>query len=290
LFSLRYATMNAGLGVGALTAALIVDVGSSASFVWVYVLDAVTFLAFVPILLLGVRASTGRTQDAAPAGTPAGYRAIVRDRLFVRVWLLTALLVTVGYAQAEAAFPAFATGAGGISAGALAIVVAANTVAVVVAQLFVLRLTEGRRRTSALVGVCACFAATWALTLAAGGLGGGPAAVAGFAVAMVTFAFGEMLVSSTLPALVNDLAPDALRGRYNGVYVLAWTTGFAVGPAIAGLALAGGSSTTLFLGLIGACGVAAVMATRLGRWLPADVEPVDVRAPAAMAVAEGSLP
>jgi MFS family permease len=278
VFAIRYATMNAGLGVGALTAAAIVDVGSPASFAWVYVLDAASFLAFVPILLLGVRAQTGRSADDAPASARGGYRVIVRDRRFVRLWLLTALLVTVGYAQVDAAFPAFATSAGGIGAGGLAIANAANTIAVVVAQLFVLRLTEGRRPTSALVGVCAFFAATWALTLAAGGLGGGPAAVAGFAAAMVTFAVGEMLVSSTLPAIVNDLAPDALRGRYNGAYVLAWTTGFAIGPAIAGLALAGGFSTALFLGLIGACGVAAAVAMRL--------DPVERGAATAVVVGE----
>ncbi|MEO8690377.1 MAG: hypothetical protein ABI611_19435 [Solirubrobacteraceae bacterium] len=98
------------------------------------------------------------------------YRAIVRDRRFVRVWLLTALLVTVGYAQVDAAFPAFATCAGGIGAGVLAIANAANTIAIGAAQLFVLRLTEGRRRTPAVVGVYAFFAATWGLTLAAGGL------------------------------------------------------------------------------------------------------------------------
>ena len=42
-----------------------------------------------------------------------------------------------------------------------------------------------------------------------------------FAAANVAFALGETLVSPTLPAIVNDLAPDSLRGRYNGAYVLA---------------------------------------------------------------------
>jgi MFS family permease len=284
VFALRYATMNAGLGIGALTAAVIVDVGSPASFAWVYALDAMSFLAFVPILLLGVGAATGRLQEEARGGSRGGYRAIVRDRRFMRLWALTALLVTVGYAQVDAAFPAFATRAGGIGAGALAVANAANTIAVVVAQLLVLRLAEGRRRTSALVGVCAFFAATWGLTLAAGGLGDAPAAVAVFAAAMVAFAFGEMLVSSTLPAIVNDLAPDALRGRYNGVYVLAWTTGFAVGPAIAGLALAHGHSTALFLGLIGACGLAGVWAMRL------ELDPVEAGAPSALVAAAQGAP
>ncbi len=38
---------------------------------------------------------------------------------------------------------------------------------------------------------------------------------AGFFLAMVIFAFGETLFSPTIPAIVNDLAPERLRGRYN---------------------------------------------------------------------------
>jgi MFS family permease len=270
-FALRYATMNAGLGVGALVAATIVDVGSPVSFDAIYLLDAATFLLFVPILLLGIRSRPGQSADSqdSAAQVGGGFRLVVRDRRFMRVWLLSAFLVTIGYAQCDAAFPAFATRAGGISVRQLAIANAANTITIVLGQLLVLRLVEGRSRTRMLVASCGFFAATWTLTLAAGARGEGTAAVAIFALAMVAFAIGEMLVAPTLPAIVNDLAPDALRGRYNGVYVLAWTTGYAVGPAIAGLAITSGSATALFAGLIGACGLAAAAAARLAPSLPA---------------------
>jgi MFS family permease len=268
-FSLRYATMNAALGAGALGAAALVDVHSSASFAWVYMLDAVSFLAFVPILL---RVGSGRSasaNDERGSVTAGSYRLILRDGPFVGVWLLTALLVTIGYAQMDSVLPVFATRPGGITAGGLAVAFAANTFTVVIAQLVVLRLMRGRRRSSGLVILCGLWAGTWALVLAAGRLGAGGAAVLGFAAANVTFALGETLVSPTLPAIVNDLAPDPLRGRYNGAYVLAWTTGFASGPVIAGVALAGGYSTGLFLALIGVCGLAALASVRLGRMLPA---------------------
>jgi MFS family permease len=148
---------------------------------------------------------------------------------------------------------------------------AANAVTVVVAQLVVLRLLRRRRRTSGLVVLCGLWALCWALVLAAGGLGAGPAALVVFAAANVVFALGETLVSPTLPSIVNDLAIDSLRGRYNGAYVLAWTTGFACGPAIAAVALSSGNAAGLFLGLIGACGAAAVASARLRRLLPAAV-------------------
>jgi MFS family permease len=268
-FSLRYATMNAALGVGALCAAVIVDVRTPASFVRLYVFDAVSFAAFVPILL---RVPAGRTSESAhePAScrSPGGYRTIARDGTFVRLWLLTAVLVTVGYAQMDSALPVFATRRGGITAGQLAVAFAANAVTVVIAQLVVLRLMRGRRRTSGLVVLCGLWSATWTLVLAVGELGGTDAAVIGFAAANVVFGLGETLVSPTLPAIANDLAPDSLRGRYNGAYALAWTTGFACGPPIAGVALSGGYSAELFCALIAACGVAALGSLRLGRRLP----------------------
>jgi MFS family permease len=295
VFAVRYATMNAGLGLGALGAAAIVDLRSPGSFVAIYLVDGLSFLLFIPILLLGVPASAGRSSDVERAARPSGggYRAILRDSMFVRVWLLTALLVTVGYAQVNASFPAFATRMGGVAASGVALANAANMITVVVAQLFVLRLMEGRRRTTALLGVCGFFATTWSLMLIAGGLGGGAAAVVAFSGALIAFAFGEVLLSPTLPSMVNDLASDELRGRYNGVYVLAWTSGFALGPAIGGLALAGGDSTALFLGLIASCGVGAVLVMRLARRLPPELNVVGVRelaepgAPPAVAVEVG---
>ena len=263
LYAVRYATMNAALGIGALGAAAIVDAGGAHTLGVVYLVDAASFLAYVPILLLGVPPRAMAKEPVAEREAGGGYGAIVRDRRFVRLWLFTALIVGVGFAQVDSAFPAFATRAGGIGASGVAIAFAANTITIVAAQLLVLRLSEGHRRISLVAAACACFALTWGLTLAAGSAVLGPGAVVGFAGAMVVFAIGEMLLSPTLPAIVNDLAPESLRGRYNGLYTLAWTTGFATGPALAGPPLASGHATALFVGLIAGCAIAALAATRL---------------------------
>ena len=179
-----------------------------------------------------------------------------------------ALLVAVGYAQADAAFPAYAIGAGGLAASELAIAVAANMLAVVGLQLTILKLMNGRRRTRAVMLVCASFAAAWAVALLAGGLDSHSGALGMFALAMVLVAVGETLVSPTMPVLANDLAPESLRGRYNGAFTLAWTTGFFVGPAVAGFAFAAGFEEGLLIGLIAACALAALGASRLERRLP----------------------
>jgi MFS family permease len=101
----------------------------------------------------------------------------------------------------------------------------------------VLRLMTNARRTRAIVIACSCWATTWALTLLAGQLGGHLAAALLFILAMIVFALAETFFSLTSTAIVNDLASDELRSRYNGLSTLAWTTGFLTGPALAGFAL-----------------------------------------------------
>jgi MFS family permease len=64
---------------------------------------------------------------------------------------------------------------------------------------------------------------------------------------------GEALLAPTLPALVNDLAPGELRGRYNAVSTLSWQIGPVLGPALAGLMLGNGHGTALLLLLAAGC-------------------------------------
>jgi MFS family permease len=265
-FALRHATLNGGLALGALSAAALVDLGSPRSFELIYLLNTLAFLTFVPILLFlvpDVRAPRGEDEAGG------GYRAVLADRVFVRLWVLTAVLVAAGYAQYDAAFPALVTGEGGLGAGALSLVFVANTVTVVVSQLVVLRLMAGRRRSRGISAVGALFALAWAVTVIAATLGGSLAALLLFALAMTLLGLGETLVSPTIPPLVNDLAPETLRGRYNGASTLAWTTGFLTGPLLATPFLAAGLGSALFAGLAGACVLAGLGALRLERRLPA---------------------
>lgn len=272
-FAVRHATLNAGFAVGATASAFIVSISSVATFQFVYFLDAGTFLAFAVALFLLPRLGR-RVEVAREAAERVGYRAVLTDRTFLRVWLLMVVLVTAGYAQYQAAFPAYATAPGRLGAGQLGIAFAANMFAVVLLQLVALKAMTGRRRTRGILLVCTFFSAAWALTLVAGSRGSGAPALALFVLAMVLLAAGETLMSPAIPPLVNDLAPDHLRGRYNGAFALTWTVGFAAGPAIAGVVLGAGHGTALFLGLIAACAFAAVLTGGLEARLPEEANRV----------------
>jgi MFS family permease len=202
--------MNAGLGLGALAAAAIIEVGHPGTFQAIYLLDALSFLLYAPLLLL-IPARPGAAHARDPERRTA-YREV--------------------------------------------------------------RLLRGRRRTKAVALAACTWALTWAVVLAAGRLGGGPAAATGFAVAMAAFAIGECLLSPTLPAIVNDMAPPEAQGSYNGLGTLAWTTGFIVGLAISGAALSRGWGMGLFTALIPLCGLVALLALRLGHRLLATIDTI----------------
>src|SRR5262249_41076182 len=126
VFAVRHATLNAGLGLGALAAAAIVSLARPATFTAVYLADAATFLAFVPVLArlrtaappAAAQTPPNRLPDTAPpAAEPprAGFRQVLADKAFLRVWALTAVLVTVSFGQSQASFTGYAARPGGIS-------------------------------------------------------------------------------------------------------------------------------------------------------------------------------
>lgn len=57
----------------------------------------------------------------------------------------------------------------------------------------------------------------------------------GFALAMIITTIGEATAFPMIPALVNELTPVSLKGRYQGLSAAAPSVGCAVGPLVGGL-------------------------------------------------------
>ena len=267
VFSVHYATLNAGIGIGGITGGLLADVSRPGTFELLYILDSATFLVFIAILLR-VK-DVGLKPPVPEVGAPkAGYARVFKDKVFVRMLILGSFLVVVGYSQLESGFPAFVTREGGVSTRVLGFAFAANTGIIVLSQLVVLKKLAGKRRTRAIATMALLWATAWLIVLVSNNAGIHWIAVVGAVLGMATFALGETFMSPTLPAIVNDLAPDDLRGRYNALYSTSWAVGHIVGPAIAGVALGAELGNWFFSGLIVACLVAAYLAISLERHLP----------------------
>lgn len=287
IFGLNYALQNVGVGLGAALGGAIVDVRSVPSFAHLFLGDAASDLTLVALLVAW--GETRRPKTASPwepsvrasadRGRTARWRVVLADRALLGATALSTLLIVAGPGQLDAAFPAWAIGPGQASARTVGLAFAANTATVALAQLGILRLLRGRRRLRATAAAAFAFGLAWVLLIATATLG--PAATGGgLILAAALVGLGETLLAPSLPALVNDLAPAGLRGRYNAVYNLSWRVGPLVAPILAGALLARGLDRTLFVGLAASCALGAVCALGLERQLPPalNANPVDADA------------
>lgn len=244
VFGLQFALLNLGIGIGSAIAGSIVDVTRPGTFQLVYVLDMLCYAAPFLILLSMPKVGLRLTQPTEKvAGAPReGYAQVLRHRPFRRLMLFSVLLTASGYAQLEVGFTGFAIGVAGVTPQIVGYAFTANTVVIVLAQLLVIRRLQGRSRTRALAAVGAVFAAAWLVLGLAGYVDGHNAVIsaAGVIVFGAIFAIGETLLSPINPALVNALATDELRGRYNALSSMVWGISAVIAPVSAGPLLGAG--------------------------------------------------
>jgi MFS family permease len=299
-FGLSFTLLNLGIGIGGVVSGAVVDTSRAATFQAIYFGDAVSYL--VPAVILLVLSHVGRrvvvdapVTDAAAEPSRGGYAQVLRDRAFVHYIIFALTLTTVGYAQIEIGFTAFSTVVAKVPPGVIGWALAANTLVIVVAQLFVVRWLEGRSRTRALAVVGLIFATSWVVLAGAGIAGGNGAravAIAGVIACSVIFAMGETLLSPIMPAITNALATDELRGRYNAMGSMIWGVSGIVGPIAAGPLIGGGRAAWWAVLVICGSLVASLLALGLHRRLtPAQdgrrpATPTFAAAPDAVAAAE----
>jgi MFS family permease len=261
-FAVNRVVDNLGFGAGGLVGGLIATTAVPESFTLLFLLDAGTFVAFIALLLFV-------PAPAREAGALAGgrYGDVLRDRAFIGLLVVIAVFVAAGYAQLSALLPPFAKDHAGVSELGIGAIFLVNTLFVVVAQLPIARLLEGKRRTRALGLTGAFLAAAWLIVLAAGTWLSGGAALVLFAAAVVVFGIGECLHGPVQNPLIADLAPPHLLGRYMALRSVSWQLGFMVGPAVGGFVLAR-SPGALWLGAAALCLAAGAGAVALEERLP----------------------
>jgi predicted MFS family arabinose efflux permease len=233
-FALQRVTRNLGIGLGGLAGGLIATTSNASSFTVLFVADAVTFLVFVGMLVL---VPEPEVASAEPGTRRGGYLDVLRNRVFLGIVGLNVVFVTAGYAQLEL-LPVFAKNEANVSERAIGVIFFLNTVVVAVAQLPVAKLLEGRSRMRSLAAMCVLWAGSWIVVFVGGASLEAFAAAAVFAGAGILFGLGECFQGPVQGALVADLAPPLLRGRYMAVSTNSWDLGFLLGPAIGGAVLA----------------------------------------------------
>ena len=236
-YGMQFMLMNAGFGIGGLVASALVNLADASTFVWLYRIDALSYLGYIVVLLTLPR-GTGRIDPdtAQPgAGPQPGWRVVLRDRTLLLVVVVGTLLLTCAYAQMDTGFTAYAVNQAQVPARTLGWAFAANTAVIVAGQLVTLRLVHGRRRSTALGVAGLIWAAAWVVVAVSGAFVGRPLAIVCVVLGLAVFGAGETIWAPMMPALVNGLADERVRGRYNALAGMTWTISGIVGPALAGL-------------------------------------------------------
>ncbi len=275
-FGLQFTLLNAGIGVGGVVSALVIDVHRAGTFVVLYVVNAVAALVYAA--LVPAAAPRAALPDGEVAVAPS-YREVLGDPVFRRIWLLSLLLALTGYAALDGGLAAYARVVGGVPPSSLGLVFAVNTVVIVAGQLGVLRVIGHWRRTRALAVAAGVWAVSWSVLLLLP-LVHGSASVALVLVFGGLFGVGEIFLAPALQPLVNALATDRLRGRYNALSQSSFSIAFVVSPAIAAGLIAGGLGLVWVALLLSGSASVVLVALRLRHRLT-DLQDGVAHAPAA---------
>lgn len=234
-FGFNFMLLNLGIGFGLLVSASIVDLHDPGSFVLLYTFNAgVTMLG--GLIVFTLRRFGGpikELRDDAKLRTE-GWREVVRDRRLRHYVLASVVLMIGGYGSQEAGYSLFVVNDLKLPVHVIGIIFFFNTTTIVCSQLWILNRIDGKSRTKVMATVAVVWFFFWVILDSALAL---PKvlAVVSLCVAMIVFAVGETMLSPVGPALVNDIAPEHLRGRYNAAAGLAWGLSGTLAPAITAL-------------------------------------------------------
>jgi predicted MFS family arabinose efflux permease len=261
-FGLMYVAINLGFAAATFVGGILAEY----SFQLLFWGDALTAFIFAVIVLFTIRetlpllkidgaATDGVLPRKAEANGESNHvsileaaKHILTNWTFIAVWF-GGFCVAVTYIQAFTTFPLYLD-ALGIGAKPYGRLIALNGILIVVLQLPVtMAIIRYHRGTMMVIS---------AVIVAVGfGLTGLAESRWHFALTIVVWTFGEIMHAPLLPAIVSDLAPANLRGRYMGVFTVCFACAMAVGAPLGGFVLDrwggfglwGGS---LFVALLGA--------------------------------------
>jgi MFS family permease len=241
-YGLIYWAVNLGWAISLSVAGFVAE----RSMLALFLADAVTSLAFA--VIVSARIPETRPVHQARAPLVQGLVRVFHDGPYV-VFLLLHLVVLVVFTQFQLAAP-LDYAAHGVGPTAFSLLMALNGILVVLLQPLIapkLQAYDGARvlaLSTLLVGV------GYGMNWFAGSI---PA----YVVACVLYTVGEVLGFPVASAIVADLAPSDLRGRYQGTFSMIWGLAFTLSPLIGGEVLHRWGGRTLWLGCLVTCLVVA---------------------------------
>lgn len=213
-YGLLFWAINLGFSVAMVSGGALAERG----FIWLFWADAITCVAFGALVFRSVPETR---PVRVPGTTGPSFTVALRDRVLLALVGLAFLYACV-YDQATAGLPLTMQRAG-FSPAAYGLTVAANGVVIVLVQPLVVSWLARRDHARIIALGQLLVGVGFGLTQLA-------SSIPEYMATVVVWTLGEIAVATMMSALVADLAPGQLRGRYQGMLGLAWGGGALVGP------------------------------------------------------------
>ena len=227
-----------GYGIIRVTFNLSVTIGpaiggflASRSYLLIFVADAVISLGVAVIVALALpetrpQASAEAKRDSV-ARTFAGYGRALRDRVFM-IFLAACILMVFVYNNLYTTLGVYLRDVHGVAEARYGLLMSLNAAMVVLFQFAITRRIENLPPMLMMAAGALLYAIGFAMY-------GFTATYGFFMLAMAVITVGEMIVAPVSQALVSNMAPEDMRGRYMAVSgIITWSLPSAVGPMIAG--------------------------------------------------------
>lgn len=220
-------TLNGGLAVGAGLGGLALTIDTTASYLTVFAMDAVSFVGAALVMR--------RLPEVPPVAerSPGGPRLeVLRDRPYAMLMLLSAVMY-LNMPILSLGLPLWIIGHTEAPGWTAAVILVVNMLTVVLFQVRVSGRVDGprgaarasRRAGLLMLAACAVFASSAAHV-------GAVAAVASLLGAALIQVFAEMAHSASATELGFNLAPDGRQGQYQGFFGMAPQIARMAGPMV----------------------------------------------------------
>ncbi len=254
-FGLHYWAINLGFAVSAIAAGALAHV----SWSLVFGLDAATSVVAAALLWSAMRDALPERAPVRAGESPMraalrGFSDIARDGVFM-------LLVLQGFLMASAFQQSWVPLAAELERDGLSTqygpLLAVNGVLIVLLQPTAVQVTA-RLRSTYVLGTGSALVGTGYFLTAFCDHGWQ------YALAIAVWTLGEILLASTMPAVIARLAPADRRATYQGVYMLSWSAA-SFAPAAGAFVLERAGSLALWGGCLAAGLVGVLVQVRLDR-------------------------
>jgi MFS family permease len=241
-FGLVYWVINLGFSVGLTLGGMLARL----SYRWLFVGDGATTLLFALVIwrwvpeTRPVRAPLRAGEHRASQWSE--FSAPYRDGPFALFFGLSFLFALV-FMQNSSTFP-LAMAADGIGTATFGVILALNGVLIVLLQPFLAPILSRWNRSHTIAASCALVGIGF-------GLNSFAHTAAFYALSVIVWTVGEIGVLPVSNALVADLAPPHIRGRYQGAYGLSFGLAVCVAPALGTFVLQRFGAVVLWSGCLG---------------------------------------